>query len=274
VFIGWQENLENESHGFFDQEIISNTVESGEWVEESAGIVLNEILPNPNGEEYGFDFGQDQDDMPQGEWVELYNNDGEDYDLDGWYIRDSLDSDSHKIIITSLNTDLATTTIFAHGFLVVYINKAIFNNTGDTARLFDENDNLIDTYSYTTNDYCDLEPTPGEENADDPSGSCAGVPGNKSYARIPDGIGEWVDPYPTPGMENRQNVEDQAGAEDEDAVVNRIAEEMNKESGSPAENFVEIAEEMNKESESPAENFVEIAEEVNEESVSFAEDPV
>jgi len=34
------------------------------------------------------------------------------------------------------------------------------------------------------------------------------VPENKSYARIPDGTGGWVDPYPTPGAPNKLDIEE------------------------------------------------------------------
>lgn len=199
VFEGSQEGW-SFGEGFFDSESDENTLASGTW-----GIVLNEFLPNPDpdGFEFGFDFGQDNDNMPQGEWVEIYNLHNHTHDLSNWYTRDSSASDVNKILITPLNTNLATTVIPANGWLVVYMNKAILNNTQDTVRLFDENDRLIDSHVYDGNEFCDLEPTPGDENADNPSGECAGVPKNKSYARIPDGTGGWVDPIPTPGAINK-----------------------------------------------------------------------
>lgn len=206
VFEGVQEGMPF-GEGFGDKEMVDNTLSSGVW-----SVVLNEFLPNPDGVEYGFDFGQDSDDMPKGEWVELYNNDDAPHDLSGWYTRDSSSSDVNKILITELNTNFATSTIPASGWLVVYMNKAIFNNTSDTVRLFNEHDRLVDSHSYVGNEFCDLEPTPGEENEDDPSGACPGVPGNKSYARIPDGTGGWVDPIPTPGLPNKIEEEMTSGA--------------------------------------------------------------
>lgn len=201
VFEGGQEGMPF-GEGFWDKEMFDNTLASGVW-----SVVLNEFLPNPDGFEYGFDFGQDSDDIPRGEWGELYNNDTKSHNLSGWYIRDNSNSSANKILITELNTNLATSTIPASGWLVVYMNKAIFNNTSDTVRLFDNNDRLVDSHSYVASEFCDLEPTPGEENADDPSGACSGVPGNKSYARIPDGTGPWVDPIPTPGLPNVEEEE-------------------------------------------------------------------
>lgn len=197
VFKGWQTDVANYGGGgFFDEERIRIRLTS-------KMVVLNEFLPNPEGYEYGFDFGDDNNDMPKGEWVELYNNSDFDFDLAGWYIKYSLDTDTNKIMITNANTAPAGTIIGTKNWLVVYMNKAVLNNTGDTIKLFNNANRLIDSYAYTTNsDYCDIEPTPGDENTTDTFGDCSGVPPNKSYARIPDGIGDWVDPVPTPGGMN------------------------------------------------------------------------
>ena len=197
IFKGWQTNVESYGDGgFTDEERMSFSLIAAKM------IVLNEFLPRPAGIAYGFDFGNDSSDMPQGEWVELYNNSTQNVNLSGWYIRDSTDGEGNKTDITALNTSPATTVISSKSWLVVYMNKPILNNTGDTVRLFDAANNLIDSHSYDDPDFCEIEPTPGDENSTDASGSCASVPPNKSYARIPDGIGDWVDPVPTPGRPN------------------------------------------------------------------------
>src|SRR3989344_1788853 len=197
VFKGWQTNvISYGAGGFTDEEKMSFILTAGKMV------VLNEFLPRPDGVAYGFDFGNDSSNMPQGEWIELYNNSTQAVDLSGWYTRDATNGDGNKVFITVLNTSPATTTIGGKGWLVVYMNKPILNNTGDTVRLFDASNNLIDSHSYDDPDFCEIEPTPGNENSTDASGSCGSVPPNKSYARIPDGIGEWVDPVPTPGKAN------------------------------------------------------------------------
>jgi len=203
VFEGWQTDIEDYADGgFTDEERIHLRLTS-------RMIVLNEFLPYPDGEAYGFDFGNDSSTMPRGEWVELYNNSDSDVDLDGWYIKDA---DNNTIGITASSTDLASTIIPAGDWIVVYMNEAVLDNDGDTVNLFDANDTLIDSYSYSNHDYCELEPTAGSENSYDASGgSCGDIPSNKSYARIPDGIGTWVDPIPTPGMMNIP--------EDENAVL-------------------------------------------------------
>jgi hypothetical protein len=198
----WQEGVENPTDGgFADMEIISGEITSWAF---GNGIVLNEFLPRPFGVDYGFDFGDDNSDMPKGEWVELYNNGSTAYDISGWYIKDGA---SNKIPVGASHLlSPATTIIPAHGFVVVYMNNAILNNGGDTITLYNSSDTPIDSYTYDSHsEFCDLEATPGEINDEAGSGGttgCGGVPKNKSYARIPDGIGEWVDPIPTPGGVN------------------------------------------------------------------------
>jgi len=197
IFKGWQTDIANyEDNGFSDEERIHLNFTS-------KMMVLNEFLPNPDELAWGLDFGDDNDSMPDGEWVEIYNNSDQDYNLDGWYLWDASNDDLNKIFVTNSNTDLGTTVISGNSWLVVYMNKEILDNTSDTVSLFDENNVLIDSYSYAdNNDYCKLDPTPGSENDNNSNGSCLGVPPNKSYARIPDGIGYWVDPIPTPGGAN------------------------------------------------------------------------
>jgi len=205
VFEAWQEGVSYGAGGFTDIEEIDSAVS---MKNPTGGVVLNEFLPNPEGNQYGYDFGADNSDMPRGEWVELYNNSGSPVNLSGWYIRDNLDSSDHKILIDTAHTGLTTQTIGANGFLVVFMNKALFNNdSDDSVRLFNAEDVLIDSYSYTIPaDFCNLEPTEGSTNDENGNGVGKGcinsVPSNKSYARIPDGVGGWVDPIPTPGQSN------------------------------------------------------------------------
>lgn len=156
-------------------------------------VVLNEFLPNPMGS------GSDGNPRPDGEWVELYNNhDIETFDLLGWYLYDAIDT--HDLAITTVNSasfdkngnliDDNTTIISPKGFLVVYLNgeySGWLNNGsgGDTVRLYNEELGetgtlLVDSYTYT--------------------GSAAD---DKTFARIPDGVGAWVDPIPTPGSSNK-----------------------------------------------------------------------
>lgn len=144
-------------------------------------VVINEIMYNPVGD----DFGQ----MPNGEWIEFYSLSNDTIDMNGWYLKD----EAGNIITVSqansdnnLNTaDSGETKIFVNSYLVTYRNSsAIFNNTGDTLYLFDQNGGLIDTVSYQ-------------------GGKDEGL----TDARIPDGTGDLVDPIPTPGRTNVVRVE-------------------------------------------------------------------
>ena len=204
--------------GYFnDTETTSVTMTAGIWgtptpspTPSPSGVVLNEFLPRPH---------DDSGIKPDGEWVELYNLSTKSIDLAGYYLKDKLDpasGPSHKIYIENCRTNTGGTIIGPNGFLVVYAkgekgeegdscNSHGFelNNAGDTVRLFNDEGEMIDYYSYDGSVYCSLTPTPGNPNENDLSGSCPGVvPKNKSFARVPDGTGPWYDPIPTPGGPN------------------------------------------------------------------------
>ena len=179
-------------------------------------VVLNEIMPNP--------VGDDNQDGLDGEWVELYNNTNQQIDIAGWYIEDLA---GNQIEIGGLSDSLPTTnggvtTIDAFGWLVVYMNRAVLNNTGtETVYLYDDNDMLQNGYTYTAGASSGNDPedgnTPGSPNGDDDiSGTFGSASVGKSDARIPDGIGIWVDPEPTAGEPNyitREELEELGYAE-------------------------------------------------------------
>jgi len=193
----------------------------------SEHIVLNEFLPNPSGTnpDYGYDFGEDNDLMPKGEWVEIYNKaGGSAVDLAGWYIKDKEDNVKY---ITSADTNTGSTIINSGDWLVVYMNEAILNNDADIVYLYDSLNNLIDSYSYDLATYCTLEPTPDGANTEIGSNSCPlEIPGNKSYARIPDGTGTWQDPIPTPGTPNKLDDEDEIEELEPELLLEEIIEEI------------------------------------------------
>jgi hypothetical protein len=170
IFTAWGENFADASLGFSDTEEKSGGVKIGKT------IVLNEILADPA--------GPDNAPMPGGEWVELYNNSNIAFDVNGWVLYDS--DDSHELYITPSNTNTGNTIVPAHGFLVVYRDgdaDFTINNSNETIRLYNgypvSASVLIDSFSWTT-----AKPT------------------GFSFARIPDGVGDWVDPIPTPGGPN------------------------------------------------------------------------
>ena len=140
------------------------------------GIVINEFLANP--------VGNDVELKKNGEWIELYNLGDAEVDLKGWAFYDL--HDENELLITKFNTDSGSTIIKPKDFLIVYRNgNANFNlnNTfGDAIRLYNGNIDkgaLIDIYSYTVDS---LE--------------------GKSFALVPNGSTNWVDPLPTPGESN------------------------------------------------------------------------
>ncbi|MFC1653668.1 lamin tail domain-containing protein [Patescibacteria group bacterium] len=157
---------------------VNNTLGSSTAGTTPSTIALNEIYPNPYGP------GTDDNPMPEGEWVELYNLTGSDVNVSGWYLYDAV---NNGIMITTSNTGSGSATVPASGYLVVYLNGAYtngwLNNSGDSVSLYNghiSTGSLIDTHTY--------------------SGS---VPDGKSIARIPDGTGPWYDPIPTPGSANK-----------------------------------------------------------------------
>ncbi|MEK6829169.1 MAG: lamin tail domain-containing protein, partial [Nanoarchaeota archaeon] len=102
-------------------------------------IEISEFLPNPEGD--------DDKAMPDGEWVELYNNGKEKLDLFGFKIRDN---SNKEVLIDNVHTD--DTIIKSKKYLVVYMNGAygFLNNDGlEKIRLYDLDDNLIDEVSYS-----------------------------------------------------------------------------------------------------------------------------
>lgn len=159
-----------DSHGLVGSDVSDNnfTIKSA--------IVLNEFLPNPVGDDNAL--------KPNGEWVELYNNGSVAVDVVNWVLYDAIDT--HELIISGAITNTGGTVVASGGFLVVYRDGdgdfSLNNTGGDTLRLYNgllPAGNLIDSYTYTTD-----------------------APEGKSYARIPDGVGDWVDPCPTPGEDN------------------------------------------------------------------------
>lgn len=193
VYTAWQQNFSDASEGFSDVAEKSGSIKIGK------AVVLNEFIPNPTGSDTAL--------KPGGEWVELYNNSSIPFDLSSWVLYDEMDV--NELYITAGNTDIATTTISPHNWMVVYRNGDSdfnLNNDTDSVRLFTgypaASSMLVDSYTYT------------EEK-----------PEGFSFARIPDGIGSWVDPIPTPGKPNTvtdadgMNQDNYVGIPDPQSVV-------------------------------------------------------
>lgn len=156
---------------FSDSVAVSgNTFTAGTW-DTGPNIILNEAMVNPS-DEGGSN--------PGGEWIELYNAGASAVDVNGWYIYDNA---SGNYIISSLNTNTGLTTILSGGYLAVYKNgPAIFNNDGDSVRIYDgpiATGTLIDSMTYTSST------------------------DSKTWSIIPNVTGTWLDNRtPSPGGPN------------------------------------------------------------------------
>lgn len=156
--------------------------------ESTLHVVVNEFVPNPA--------GNDDAAKPAGEWVEIFNPTSTAVNLAGWVLYDAINT--HALPITNLNTNTGGTSIPSKGRLVVYRNGDSdfeLNNTGgDSVRLFSgligSGGFLVDSHTYTVE-----------------------APENKSFARIPDGSANWIDPDGTPGEANLIFIEGPDGTE-------------------------------------------------------------
>lgn len=139
-------------------------------------VVMNEIMPNP--------IGDDDADMPNGEWVELYNYGEYAIELKDWKLEDG---DGNVLKIKESDTDSGSTKIEAGERMVVYRNgddDFDLKDDGDEVRLIDEKGLIKDAHTF-------------EE-----------IPEGKTIARFPDAVGPWVDPEETPGGKNIMSVEE------------------------------------------------------------------
>lgn len=129
-------------------------------------IIINEFLPDPE--------GNDSSIMPEGEFIELYNKEDYDIDLEGFYFKDQA---NHKLIISDTTT-LDSQKIKEDSYLVIYANGlyGFLNNEGlEKIQFFDSNDNLIDEVSYSGSEegvswslieevWQESKPSPNEDN--------------------------------------------------------------------------------------------------------------
>lgn len=99
----------------------------------SSPIVLNEILPNPSG-----------GGAEEGEYIELYNSSDDSVDISSWSLDDQADGGSKPYVFP------ADTTISAHQFLSFFKSKTsvALNNSGDTVRLINKDNQEVDSFSY------------------------------------------------------------------------------------------------------------------------------
>lgn len=155
-----------------DSNALTNSKESNEF-KISYMIVLNEFLPKP---------------AIGNELVEIYNNGTVPVDLNNWFVTDVSGPGTHRRVIDNAHTNTGSTIInpLSSRFLVIQNYDSFYlNDDGDTIKLYDDKDNLIDSYAYLVSD----------------------VSTGKTIARSPDGTGDWVDPVPTFGKKNTDSNE-------------------------------------------------------------------
>lgn len=94
-----------------------------------AAVVINEIYPKPSQED--------------AEWIELFNNGSESVSLDRWKLQNSTSP------VTSFTMN-ASFIIGGNSFLTIPRSQSDINlnNEGDTATLFDPNNNQVDSQGY------------------------------------------------------------------------------------------------------------------------------
>ncbi len=100
----------------------------------AANIVINEILPNPDGPS-----------SEDSEWIELYNTTDNSIDISGWLLDDSDGSGSNPYALPSGSV------ISAKGFLTFEKSSTniALNNDNDTVRISSSSGELIDSISYS-----------------------------------------------------------------------------------------------------------------------------
>jgi hypothetical protein len=105
-----------------------------------------------------------------GDWVELVNTNAEAVDISGWRFRDN--DNTHTYVVP------AGTSIESGGYLV--LDEAVFNfglGAGDSARLFDASETLVDSFAWTSHAV-------------------------STYGRCPDGSGAFRQTNSTKGADN------------------------------------------------------------------------
>ncbi|MBU4056704.1 lamin tail domain-containing protein, partial [Patescibacteria group bacterium] len=220
--------------GFYDQEIISNTITSGQWVippPPPAGLKINEVYyhvkpPNEN--------------EPENEWAEIYNPTSLSIDISGWKITDN--SGWERTFCVSPST-CSSTTIPAYGFAVVtpatstwgywpgipsdavkiVLGKSIGNglaNTGDRVILKNATGVEIDAVSWGDDNYAF-----GAGNGVKPATGAGHSIARKIKGEDTDTAGDWVDlTTPNPGTNPHLTNGEEIIIEEEIIETEEIAE--------------------------------------------------
>lgn len=171
----WQHNMSLETAGYRDTKTFTVTAIAHM-------VVLNEVLPRPN---------TTDTQVPNVEFIELFNNSDFDVDVLGWNITEltAAGLPTNHIIsnlaaapasaLVAYNNSYSTV-VPARGHLALRYrgSSSYLNDAGDRITLIGNDGVAIDSYAFGV--------------------ALVG----KSDARIPDGVGAWVDPIPTPNEIN------------------------------------------------------------------------
>ncbi len=130
-------NLENN----FKEKLIVVLEEEDFEVLDYNVLKINELFPNPQ--------GSDNDPMPEGEWIELYNSGDESLDLENLGLKDNYGQD-YDIFISDSNT-IDGTIINPNDYLIIYMNSrsGFLNNDGFEKISLYKDDFLLDEVSYS-----------------------------------------------------------------------------------------------------------------------------
>jgi predicted ribosomally synthesized peptide with SipW-like signal peptide len=182
IYEAWHIDILDSLSGGFVDEEEINNIIKTEYW--NPQVVLNEFLPN-------------SDSFP--EFVEIFNQTNLAIELSEFHI----ETNGNVIPINPTTTSLfsgGATQIPANGWLVVATGGDLINDVAGTINLYNQNNIIVDSYSY--ND--------------------GAIPVDKTYARIPDGANNWVDPIPTPGTPNKLDVEIQIFSSNPIIIVESI----------------------------------------------------
>jgi len=165
VYEAWQNDFPNSLQGFTDQEIISNTINSGQWVippPPLCSFVINEVYYDPD------DAHQGNPHEEKFEWIELYNACDETINLKNWYIEDNngqeiihpnylVDPGQFVVIAASAAVWNTYWTLIPDNTLKIALGGNMMfdglDNDGDRVVLYDNNDNKRDAVSWGTDTY-------------------------------------------------------------------------------------------------------------------------
>lgn len=153
---------------------LSSTTPSPTSTPISTPIQTPAVTPSPTPNDYSGLFISEYFPYPDSgnEWVEVYNSNDFDVNLDGWFTDDIADDGSSPIIITG--------TISPKNYKVFYLSTAFLNNSGDDVRLLNGNKTERDKTSFESsvknkswakdanNKWCQVDPTPNSSNSNCP----------------------------------------------------------------------------------------------------------